>query len=384
MRITEVDCIQLFVPFASPRLWAGGRRSGANRLLVTLRTDTGLIGYGETICLLEFVRPVLTKTIAPLVLGEDPHNIERVYRKVEGAGYYHHKRAMVAALAAVEMAMWDLVGKNAGVPLYRLWGGRYRDRIEMIAYIHVASPPDMAAEAADFVARGWRTVKVKIGMDPEGDLAIVRAVREAIGPLCHLRADVNGSWTPGTARRQLAKLEKYDLQYVEQPLVHDDLVGHRALRQICRVPIALDEGAYTSTDVLNILRMEAADVILLDGHEAGGWWQARKQAGIAEAAGVPVGLHSGGELGLSTAANLHLAAATPNLSIAIDSSYVYLADDIIPERLPIIGGYARVPEGPGLGVEPDPAKVARYASESILDAYVDPERPDWFTEKPAY
>ena len=384
MKITGLDHTLLFVPFGRPQLWAGGRRPGTTRLLVTLHTDEGILGHGETICLLEFVRPVLERTIAPLAIGEDPHNIERLYRKLEGAGFYHHKRALVAAFAAVELAMWDIIGKTAGKPLYQLWGGGYRKKVETIAYLHVRPPTEMAREAARYVAQGFRTIKVKIGMDMASDIEIVKAVRQAIGPAVELRADVNGAWTPGTARRQLAKLEPYDLQFVEQPLVHDDLKGHAELRKVSRVPICIDEGAYTNTDILNIIRAEAADVILLDAHEAAGWWQARKQAAIAEAAGIAVGIHSGGELGLSLAANLHLAAATPNLSLAIDSNYHDMPDDILTERFAYDGCELPVPEKPGLGVDIDWGKVKRYTTDRIHDAYLDRDRPEWFTTKPAY
>ena len=303
---------------------------------------------------------------------------------IEGAGYYHHKRAAVAALAGVEMAMWDIIGKTAGKPLYQLWGGAYRTLIPTIAYLHARPPAALAEEAAEFVARGWQTIKVKIGLDPHNDISAMRAVRDAIGPDILLRGDANGAWTPGTARRQLAKLAELDLEFVEQPLMLDDLVGHAALRRSSRVPICIDEGAFTNVDVLNIIRLEAADVILVDGHEAGGWFQARKQAAIAEAAGMPVGIHSGGEFGLSVAANLHLAAATPNLSIAIDSNYHGMPDDIITERFAYEGGALRVPEGPGLGVAIDWDKVEHYTTDHIHDAYINRERPGWFTTKPAY
>lgn len=384
MKITELRADKVFVPFHAPHLWASGRRPGTTRLIVQLRTDNGLVGYGETNCLWPFVEPVLREGIAPLVVGEDPHQIETVYRKVEANGYYHHKRAMVAALAGVELAMWDLIGKAAGQPLHQLWGGAFRQRVEAIAYLHVKPPNEMAREARDFAGRGFRTIKLKIGMDPDSDVAIVRAVREAVGPGIEVRADVNGSWTPGTARRQITKLEPFDLQYVEQPLVHDDLAGHRELRRWSRVPIALDESAFTLADVMNVVRAEAADVILLDAHEAGGWWVARKEAAIAEGAGLPVTLHSGSELGFSTAANVHLAAATPNLSLAIDSSYHELSDDIITTPHDYVDGSFLVPSGPGLGVDLDPAKLERYRTDVIRDAYRDPERPDWFTLKPMY
>jgi L-rhamnonate dehydratase len=242
----------------------------------------------------------------------------------------------------------------------------------------------MAHEALEAVERGHRTIKAKIGLDAESDISIVKAIREAIGPDVALRGDVNGAWSPGTARRQLAKLEHYDLEFVEQPLVHDDLLGHAALRRVTKVPIALDEGCYTQTDVMNAIRAEACDAILLDPHESGGLWTARKSAAIAEAAGMSVGLHSGAEMGISEAAYLHLAAATPNMNIAIDTSYPSLVDDVITQRHELVEGSMPVPTGPGLGVELDEDMLNHYRSDRIVDAYFDRERPDWFTEKPAY
>jgi L-rhamnonate dehydratase len=384
MKIERVETTLLFMPFKTPHLWGSGRRPGTTRLVLQVYTDDGLVGLGETICLLEFVQPVLERSIVPLAIGEDPHDVERIYRKVEAAGFYHHKRAMVAALCGLEIACWDLVGKAAGRPIHKLWGGAYRDHVPMIQYLHVKAPEQMAHEALEAVERGHRTIKAKIGLDAESDISIVKAIREAIGPDVALRGDVNGAWSPGTARRQLAKLEHYDLEFVEQPLVHDDLLGHAALRRVTKVPIALDEGCYTQTDVMNAIRAEACDAILLDPHESGGLWTARKSAAIAEAAGMSVGLHSGAEMGISEAAYLHLAAATPNMNIAIDTSYPSLVDDVITQRHELVEGSMPVPTGPGLGVELDEDMLNHYRSDRIVDAYFDRERPDWFTEKPAY
>ena len=225
MRITQVTWTKIFIPFKEAHLWGGGRRPGPTRLIVRIDTDTGVTGVGETICLLPFVEPVVA-AIAELVTGMDPRDFELMHRKVLGAGFYHHKRAMVAACCGVEMACWDLLGKSAGLPLYRFLGGAYRREIPLVAYLFIRKPEDVAREAAEFVARGYRTIKLKIGLDPEQDIEIVRRVREAVGPTVRVRADVNGAWTPGTARRQLHRLAPYDLEYVEQPLMYDDLPGH--------------------------------------------------------------------------------------------------------------------------------------------------------------
>ena len=371
------------MPFSQALEWGSGKRPAATRLVVELTLANGVTGWGETICLLDFIPPVLTHTVLPIALQHRACDVERFTRHVFGAGYYHHKRAAVMAMAAVEMAMWDARGRTLGQPLWALWGGCYRRQVEVAAYLFGTDPAALGVAARRFVDAGYRSFKVKIGMTPDSDLANVEAVRRAVGGL-PLRADVNGAWTPGTARRTLEKLRGYDLQYIEQPLELDDLRGHAELRRLQPVPIALDESAYTLADVGNIVRESAADVILLDPHEIGGLWQTIKAAAIAEAAGIPVTLHSGGELGLSQNAYVHLAASIPNLSISIDSERAYLADDIVTQPPQPRDGAFDIPDGPGLGVSVDLAQIERYRTDAIRGAYLDASRPGWFSTKPAY
>jgi L-rhamnonate dehydratase len=381
--IVRIEYQKVFVPFFKAAEWAAGKRPGTTRLIVQVHTADGTVGLGETICLWEFVEPVLARTIIPLALGADAYDIEKLCRKIEGAGYYHHIRALVAALAGFEMALWDIVATQANLPLYKLWGGAYRNPIPMIAYLQSKDPQQIADEAAAAMAKGYDTIKVKIGMSPESDLEIVRAARTA-APQAKLRADVNGAWTMGTAKRMLRQLEQYDLEYVEQPLPLDDLRGHAYLRKLFATPIALDESAYTMQDVLHIIRAEAADVVLLDPHQAGGLWRCRKAAAIAEAAGMPVTFHSGAELGISTAAYLHLAATIPNLMLAVDNQYDTLTADLIETPHQLTNGSMPVPTGAGLGVKLAAQKLQQHATETIRDPYLDPEKPDWFPTKPQY
>jgi glucarate dehydratase len=383
MIVTDAQAWLVRMPFAEDILWGSGRRTGATRLVVRILTDAGIEGWGETISLIDTVPAVLRNVVLPLVKGYRVADAEKLHKHVLGAGYYHHKRAAVMAIAAVEMALWDALGKQAGLPLHQLWGGLYRKDVEASAYVFVKDPEAMTRTIGGFLDRGFRTFKVKIGVDEASDVSIVDTARRAIGDL-PLRADVNGAWTPGTARRQLEKLRGYDLAYVEQPLELDDLIGHAELRKAIPVPVALDESAYTLADVGNIVRMGAADVVLLDPHEAGGLWQVVKQAAICESAGIPVTLHSGGELALSQAAYVHLAASIPNMTLAIDTERDYLAADIAPDAPRLSGGRFSVPDAPGLGVTVDRVAVERYAVERIEGAYLDPARPDWFPEKPSY
>ncbi|MFO1313780.1 MAG: mandelate racemase/muconate lactonizing enzyme family protein [Burkholderiales bacterium] len=372
------------VPVRTPMVWASGVRTGVTRLVVEIETAGGVVGWGETICLLDAIPAVLDNVVIPLAQGRTVDAVESFHRHVQGAGYYHHKRAAVMATCAVEMAMWDAFGKVCGQPLHRLWGGQWRTRIPLSAYLLQSDPVQVVADARAYREAGYETFKLKIGYDERSDVELTRLVREEIGADAPLRLDVNGAWTPGTAKRQCHKLLRYDPAYVEQPLELDDLAGHASLRASQPIPIALDESAYTLQDVGNIVRAQAADVILLDPHEAGGLWPTIKAAAIAESVGIPVTLHSGGELGLSQAAYLHLAASIPNLSLAIDNEIAHLAADVIARPFSVDRGALAVPQGPGLGVTLDHAAVERYAVNDIKGAYLDPRRPGWFPTKPAY
>ena len=383
IRIVRVDHWLVRMPLAETILWGSGKRSGTTRLICRIQTRDGGIGWGETISLIDNVPAVFANIVAPLAAGYSIGDAERFHRHVLGAGYYHHKRAAVMAIAAMEMAMWDALGHRAGLPLCALWGGIWRESVAASAYIFVSDPHKVSDTAKRFLEEGFETFKIKIGVSMQTDVPLVEAVKKVVGN-CDVRADVNGAWTPGTARRQLAKLAPYDLAYVEQPLELDDLAGHAELRTCQTVPIALDESAYSLSDVGNIVRASAADVVLLDPHEAGGVWQVIKQAAICESVGIPVTLHSGGELALSQAAYVHLAASIPNMSLAIDTEQTYLAGDIAPDGPRLKNGRFTVPDRPGLGVEPDMALIERYVVDGIKGAYLDPDKPDWFPTKPAY
>jgi len=384
VRITALRHWLVRVPFTEMTEGATARRAASTRLVVRIETDAGIVGWGESICLLDSIEPVLVNVVAPIAIGMPVSAVEKLHRHVLGAGYYHHKRAAVMAITAVELAMWDAFGKLCGQPLCRMWGGQWREQVPVAAYLLIRDPTRLAEKAAWYQAQGFSDYKVKIGSGVASDLALLRAARATLGDAVHIRADCNGAWSRATARRQMEKLRELDLAYIEQPLEMDDLEGHAELRRLQPTPVALDESVYTVNDLANVIRAAAADIVLIDAHEAGGFFQARKQAAIAEAFGLGVTLHSGCELGLSQVANLHLAASIPELRLSIDSHYPLFADDILATPLRITQGCMRVPDGPGLGVEPDLDKLERYRTDRVRDAYLDPARPGWFPMKPAY
>jgi len=383
MRISKIDHVLVRVPFTEDILWGSGRRIGTTRLVCRLETDGGIVGWGETLCLIAPVKAVFEDIVQKIAVGYHIHDVERFHRHVLGAGYYHHKRAAVMAIAAAEMAMWDALGKQAGLPLYALWGGKWRENVAAAAYLFTKDKQQLKDRLRAFLDAGYETFKVKIGFDERSDLELAETARATIDDK-PLRLDVNGAWTPGTARRQMEKLRGFDPAYVEQPLETDDLHGHAALRAVSSVPIALDESAYTLSDVGNIVRAGAADVVLLDPHQAGGLWPTIKAAGICESVGIPVTLHSGAELALSQAAYVHLAASIPNMSLAIDTERAYLAGDIAREPPPLVDGRLVPSDRPGLGVDVDEELIAHFRVSEIKGAYLDEQNPGWFPVKPAY
>jgi glucarate dehydratase len=383
MRISTIEHVLVRVPFREEIAWGSGKRAGTTRLICKITTEDGMVGWGETQCLIPTTIAAFAEVVAKIGIGYPISDVERLHRNVMGAGFYHHKRAAVFAIAALEMAMWDALGKKAGMPLYALWGGKWRSSVAASAYLFTNDPVQLLPRIARFLDQGFATFKVKIGFNATSDITLAEAARSAIGAR-DLRLDVNGAWTPGTAGRQLLRLAAFDPAYVEQPLELDDLLGHAALRATSSVPIALDESAYTLADAGNIIRAGAADVGLIDPHQAGGLWQCLKIAGVFESAGMPVSLHSGGELALSQAAYVHLATSIPNMSLAIDTERTYLGGDIAKEPIALCDGHYVPTDRPGLGVEVDEDLIDRYRVSDIQGAYLDPAKPGWFPVKPAY
>src|SRR3954469_12303589 len=193
MRITKIRATPVAVPYRAEEMWAFGSRRGQVSVLIEVDTDDGVTGVGEAAAYpsAEIVLAVL-RSIEPLVLGEDPFAIERLVRRVDLVGTWHHVKATSPAIAAIEMACWDIVGKVCGQPLVNLLGGRFRDRVECFYYVACRTPDEVAAEAKRATAAGFSTCYLKVGSDdPRVDLERVAALRDGAGPQTRLRVDAN-------------------------------------------------------------------------------------------------------------------------------------------------------------------------------------------------
>jgi L-alanine-DL-glutamate epimerase-like enolase superfamily enzyme len=366
MEITGLKSTVVAVPTRK-----GGSRSEQDTssyrlaVLVKVFTDEGLVGLGEA------PNPVgveATKTIIdsaePLLIGEDPTNVEVLKKKLYA--YYNlthlHIHAACWALNGIDMALWDIVGKVCHRPLYQIWGGAFRKKIEFYGQVDVASPEAVAAQAAELARKGFSTIFMKVGFDEDEDDARVKAIRKAIGPGPKIRLDANQSWSTGDAIRIIRRLGEYGLEFVDQPVLMYNVDALARVRAAVDVPIASHESSWTMYEALNVLKREAADVIHVDPRFDAGFMGARLTAGMAEAAGVPVLTHSFTELGVAQCAYMHLIAAGPNFTLANQSGYLSLTDDVIRGGLlQFQHGCLDLPEGPGIGVELDPEKVGTYA-----------------------
>lgn len=369
MKITHIETFPVRVPIHPARAIRSGRGYHATSpfLMLQVHTDEGVTGVGEVSCTpvwsgednvtaAHFIRTIL----APLLIGEDPTQIERLTAKMQKAIFGN-----VFTRAGIEMALWDILGKVAGLPVYRLLGGKAREVVATKFSISGLEPAQAAEVAEWAVAQGFRTMKVKVGIDPEGDVARVAAVREAIGPEIRLGVDANGGWSPRVAIQTIRRLTAYNIFFAEQPVQPYDVTWLADVRANVSVPIMADESVNTPQDAMALVRAQAADVLSVYVAKGGGIGPARKVAAVAEAAGLICTVGSNLELGVASAAMIHLALATPTIGAEEFPCDIigpfYYEDDLLVESLPIRGGEARPFERPGLGVELDQNKLANFA-----------------------
>lgn len=365
MKISSIKATPVAVPFRADEHWAFGSRQGMISILLEVHTDEGVVGIGEAAAYpsADIVLAIL-KTIEPLVLGENPFNVEKLMRRIHVVGTWHHVKATSPAMAGIEMACWDIAGKVCGQPVVNLFGGRVRDEVEYFYYVSQNTPESIAAEGARGRHLGFRTFYLKIGSDDTSvDIARVEALRDGAGPDALLRIDANEAFSPGTAIRVFRELERFGLELVEQPVSGRSLAEMAHVRSKLDTPILANEASWTRYDQLEVIRAGAADVLSVDNQMDAGLMNMKRSAGLAEIVGLPVLKHSLGELGVAVYAGAHVMASTPNFLPASQSYAALLTDDVIAgtDALPYRNGFLAVPEGPGLGIELDEERVAKYA-----------------------
>lgn len=334
----------------------------ADNVLVRLRTEEGVIGWGESSPYAPITGEnqqsdvTMGRSLAELIKGKDVFALSRVVADMDAAADYNP-----SIKAAFEMAMWDICGKIAGLPVYVLMGG-YRDSFPTDRTATLDTPSAMASKAREIVAGGFKVVKVKVGESTDIDVQRVREIRDAVGKNIALRIDANQGWTPADAIRSLRAMEAYNIEFCEQPVKYWDLAGMKHVRNNVGIPIMADETVHAPHDVIELIRQEAADMVNIKLMKAGGMLHAARIAQIADAANMNcmVGCMIECRLGLTAAA--HVVASQKNILYAdLDAFWEQTVDPIIG-GMEVKDGMVRLPKSPGLGLDVDPAFVAKLKS----------------------
>lgn len=370
---------------AGSKFHRGGRRNRVTPkrptpmleyVLVRVETDAGVVGWGESQVdvgffghTLEDVLAAVNDYLGPQLVGRDPFDRALALALIDFRGH-------TTAKAGIDLALHDLMGRALGTSVAHLIGGRHRERVGVSIEIAGGAPDAMAAECARLVGLGVREFKAKVGWDPDADADRLRAIREAVGPDVRLRADANQGYAPKEAIRFCRLVERADLGLglLEQPVAHHDLEGMALVRRSVETPICADEACYSPADALRIVRAGAADVLNVKIGKAGGLMNAAKVLAIGEAAGLRCVLGTAFGTGLEIAAKLHLAAAHPEVTDAVEFTELTLHGSLVtasghdPFALPLADGALPVPSGAGLGIDVDAATVRALAPKGVVAA----------------
>jgi muconate cycloisomerase len=379
--IATIELFHVSLPTRREHKWTGLTEPIGGYVLVKMRDAAGLAGWGEAPALKDWggeygryfgespgtTIEVISRHLAPAVTGCVPGEIvelhARMDRVIKGFPY---------AKAAVEFAAYDLAGKQCGLPVYRLLGGASRRRIPVTHSIGIMGFAEAEREVAQVAEEGIRTIKIKVGVDPDRDVEMVRRVRETVGPGIALCVDANqGYQTAGQAIRTYRRMERFDLIYFEQPVE-----GIEHLAEVARAidtPVMADESAWNAHDLVQIIEKRAAQIVSIYTTKPGGLYRAMEAAAVARAAGIVCNVNGSVETGVGNLANLALAAAAPAavLSCVVPVSTpaecqkgqiagIYYKDDFLVEAMRFEDGHIELPTGNGMGIAVDESKVRHF------------------------
>jgi galactonate dehydratase len=346
-----------------------------NLIFIRLETDEGINGCAEatshnkTAAVLGYLEEARER----YVIGTDPFDTENLFTRMFRRDYSYGATVQTTVISAVEIACWDIVGKALGQPVWRLLGGKCRDRVPAYAngwYAVERDPQKFAERAREVVARGYRALK----FDPFGAgglelsrsekvlaISLVEAVRDAVGPEIEIFIEAHGRFSPATSIAMARELERFDPAWYEEPVPPEDTNALVAVKQRINIPVATGERAYTRYGFLELVERRAADILQPDVTHAGGFLETKKIAAMAEACYITVAPHNSAGPGC-TAASVHFAACTPNFKIQEtfdDFSEPWLHEAVrgVPD---VRGGCFDLPTGPGLGIELDEEVIRQH------------------------
>ncbi len=382
LSLESVETFVVALPTRRPHFWAGlTAAAGRGYVVVRVRLTNGCVGWGECQPIQtwggddgsrygetpETVVSMLASHLVPALEGVDVRRLELVHQAMNRAVRGHSY-----AKAALEVGILDAVGRTLSLPVYQLLGGKYRDRVELAHSIGLMDIDVAVDEAVRVAQEGILTLKLKIGVDPDRDVKLVESVRRAVGDKVAIRVDANQgyrSWKE--AVDTIVRMQSAGIAYAEQLVDGVEELAQVARR--CPVPVMADESVWTERDVVRIARLEAAQYISTYYTKPGGLWKAKRLLTVAGAHRMQSDINGSGEMGIGNAANLHLAASCPEVTLAGTIPVTSTAqtqrtqtagrkymDDIIEEPFAYENGHLVVPDGPGLGITVNEEKLRKY------------------------
>jgi muconate cycloisomerase len=372
LKINRIDIIPVSVPRSRTLSLATYGKLGVGTLdfvLTRVQTDDGIYGVGECPPLPPLspesqpvVVTMIREWLAPQLLGEDPFEVERIWEKMDFAAPTYPM-----SKAALDIALHDIMGKALGVPVYKLLGGLYKRKFPLVGLIGIGTEEEITKDAMKYMEDGYGCLRLKIG--PKRDVENVRALKEAFGDDVTIRVDCNQCYSTHEAIRVIKAMEQYDIELVEQPTVWWDFKALADVARAVDTPIMPHESCFQISDVKALIDLGAMGVLGLKTYRPGGGLSnARRLLDVAKIMGIPCLFHDDVELGVSLAAATHIIAARGRdikYKCELSGFPEWISDDIVTPPIKIKGGYAEVPDGPGLGVELDEEKIKKYSAGTI-------------------
>jgi len=367
MKIIKIEAIPFSIPYRKPLRFASGQVTDAEHILVRVHTDDGLVGtaeapprpftYGETQA---SIMAVIDGVFSPQIIGISPLEREGIHARL------NRTVANPAAKSAIDMAVWDLIGQSLGVPVTDLLGG-FGNRMRVAHMVGFAEPSEMVAEAGRVrELYGITTFKVKVGRRPiDVDVAVCRALREALGDTVELYIDGNRGWTAADSARALRAMADLDLQFAEELCPADDVLGRRWLVAHSSIPMFADESVTRPGEVTRELLDGAATGISIKTARTG-FTYSQRVLFQCEGLGVDVvmGNQIDGQIGSLCSLAFGAAFELTSRRAGELSNFLDMSDDLLTEPLQIRNGRLRVREAPGLGIEIDEDKLTRYRQDN--------------------
>lgn len=373
MQITKVEILATDVPFKGSQENVGeiflGKWQLCRFVVVKVHTDEGIVGYGESAPFARTsqmgqkpIMDTLADYVAPAVMGMDPFQVEAIWKAMDRAAPY-----AAQAKGAIDMALYDIMGKKTGMPAYNFMGGLVRREIPLQAIVTIDTLDNMKKASLRWVEQGFGTIRIKLGLgELKKDIQLVREIRKAIGGSVRLRVDPNQAYSLKDALKMIPVLEENDVEIYEQPISWSDLDGLAQINASTHIPVMPHESMSSIYDVKELMDRKAVSLFTLKTDRPGGITKARITRDLAELYNIPCVVMSSVELGISTFASMQFAATLKQMDFACEASGPYEIEDIAVGSNRIVNGAFQVPDGPGFGVEVDEERLRRYTKQTIV------------------